>query len=148
MKYFANPIFLPQDWLRRKETMESNKEIITGAIGLFSGRPNPELSLMGEAVEELANLVKSCIGKEKIHPPPAAKLGYYYGFRLHVPKDLAKRLNLPEDFNVYQGVITERRNQEQNYWRDMANVERFLIDQAFEQGYGDMLQKVGITKFE
>lgn len=128
--------------------MESKKDVITGIIGLFSGHPNPELLLAGEAVEEFAGLIKTTIGKEPIHPPPPARLGYYYGFLVHVPKELAKRFELPADFNVYHGVITEQKDREQKHWRDVAKAEQFLINQAHKQGYGDLLEKVGVTKSE
>lgn len=128
--------------------MEQKKDAITGDIGLFSGRPNPELSLTGEAIEKFASLVKAAIGKEPIHAPPVARLGYYYGFKIHVPKELAKAFELPAEFKVYHSVITERKNREQKHWRDVSNVEKFLIDEAYKQDYGDLLEKVGLTKPE
>ena len=128
--------------------MESRKDAITGIIGIFSGHHNPELSLVGEAVKEFADLIKTTIGKEPIHPPPPARLGYYYGFLIHVPKELMKRFELPTELSVYHGVITERKDREQKHWRDVAKVEQFLINQAYKQGYGDLLDKVGVTKSE
>lgn len=128
--------------------MEPKKDAIIATIGIFSGRPNPELMLSGKVAEKLANLVKTTLGKESIHPPPPPRLGYYYGFLVQTSKELAKRLELPVEFNVYHGVITERYGQEQKHWRDVANVERFLIDQAYEQGHGDLLEKVGADKSE
>ena len=128
--------------------MESKKDEIIGIIGLFSGRPNPELSLKGEAAAQFADLIKSTIGKEPIHPPPPARLGYYYGFLVHVPKELAERFKLLMDYSIYHGVVTERKGREQKHWRDVANVEQFLITQAYDQDYGDLLEKVKVTKPE
>lgn len=128
--------------------MESKKDAITARIGVFSGRPNPELSLTGEVLEELASLVKRTIGREPIHPPPPPRLGYYYGFLIQTPNELAKRLELPAEFSVYHGVIAEGKGREKRHWRDVAKVERFLIYQAYEQGLGEFLEKVGVEKPE
>lgn len=128
--------------------MESTKEAITGIIGLFSGQPNPELTLTGEVVKEFADLVKAAVGKEPTHPPPAPRLGCYYGFLVQVPNGLVKRLELAAEFSVYYGVITERKAREEKHWRDTAKVERFLINQAYKQGYGELLKKVGVKKSE
>jgi hypothetical protein len=121
--------------------MESQKEAITAQIGLFSGRPNPVLSLAGEAVEQFVKLVQATIGKEPIHPPPPPRLGYYYGFLV-----VASRSGLPAELNVYYGVVTEGEGRDQKHWRDVAGVERFLIVQAYQQGYGELLEKVGVEK--
>jgi hypothetical protein len=128
--------------------MQPKQDAITATVGVFSGRPNPELSLAGEVVQEFADLVKATLGKEPIHPPPPARLGYYYGFVLHSPKELAERLGLPREFKVYHGVLTEREGRVQNHWRDVAQIERFLIDLAHEQGYGDLLEHFGVGELE
>ena len=128
--------------------MESDRDAITGIIGIFSGHRNPELSLTGETVKEFADLMHKTVGKEPIHPPPPARLGYYYGFFIHAPKELAKRFDLPSDFSLYHGVITERKGREKKHWRDVAGVEQFLINQAREQGYGELLEKGGVSKSE
>lgn len=128
--------------------MGSKQDAIRVIVGVFSGRPNPELSLPGDVAEELANLVKETLGKEPIHPPPPPKLGYYYGFVLQSPKESAERLGIPAEFRVYHGVLTEREGRKQKHWRDVAQIERFLIDLAYEQGYGDLLEHVGVGKLE
>jgi hypothetical protein len=121
---------------------------ITATVGIFSGRPNPEISLTGEAAERLAESVKEAIGREPAPPPAPARLGFYYGFVVRSPRDLARRLGLPEEFRVYQGVLTERMGREPRHWRDIAEVERKLIEQAYQQGYGEMLQRVGVDVSE
>lgn len=126
--------------------MESNKDTIVAVVGIFSGRPNPELSLTGEAVETLGDLVRKSVGAESIHPPPPARLGFYYGFRVTTPEELAKRFQLPTEFNVFRGVLTVPEDGKQRHWRDVAGVEKYLIDQTFEQGYGELIEKVGISK--
>ena len=64
------------------------------------------------------------------------------------PIELAKRFELPAEFNVYHGVLTEREGRKQKHWRDLAKVEQFLIDQTYKQGHGDLLKKVGVDKSE
>ena len=116
----------------------------SATIGLFSGRPNPRLSIGGPALEELTELLKATIGREPIHPPPPATLGKYYGFILETPPEVARRQSLPARLRVYAGVVTEVEDHRERHWRDTGGVERFLLRVAFEQGYGDVLQHVGV----
>ena len=126
--------------------MKSGKDEITAKIGVFSGRPNPELSLRGEVAEKLASMLKATLGKESIHPPPSPRLGYYYGFLVQISKEMARQLEIPMEFNVYHGVITEVKPKEQNHWRDVERIEKFLVDLAYEQGYGKLLEEFGVEK--
>jgi hypothetical protein len=126
--------------------MEANRDAIIATLGVFSGRPNPEVSLVGEVAEEFVNLVKQTIGREPIHPPPPPKLWHYNGFLVQTPNELASRLELPARFSVHHGVLTEGRGREKKHWRDVANIERFLINQAYEQGHGDLLEEFGVDK--
>jgi len=126
--------------------MATRNDAISVALGIFSGRPNPEITLAGASAEELGRLVNTAIGKEPTHPPPPARLGSYYGFVIRVPRETAARLSVPSEFSVYGGVITEAAGQQPKYWRDIANVERFLIDQSYKEGQGELLEKVGVRK--
>ncbi len=126
--------------------MEGNQDAIVVQIGLFSGRPNPEMKLTDDMASQLADLVKSTVGKEPIHPPPPPKLGEFYGFLVRVPDRKVKGLGLPPQVSVSSGVLTRMTEQAQSHWRDVAGVERFLTRLAYEQGFGDLLQKVGIAK--
>jgi hypothetical protein len=117
----------------------------TATIGLFSGRPNPELSLNAH-LGQLASLVKTTIGAEPIHPPPPPRLGHYYGFFVRLPAELASSHQLPEEFDVYSAVLTERRGRDQKHWRDVGKVEDFLIDRAYEEGHGDLLKRLGVAR--
>lgn len=128
--------------------MELKKGTITAVIGVFSGRPNPELLLTGEVARELASLVKKTIGREPIHPPPPPKLWCYNGFLVQLPNELAQRFGLPTEFSVHHGVLTEREGHQEKHWRDVAEVERFLIDQAYEQGHGDLIEEFKVGKLE
>ena len=126
--------------------MELKKDAITITIGIFSGRPNPTLELTGGLAEEFAGMVRATIGREPIHAPPQPKLGFYYGFAVQTPPELASRFALPADLYVYYGVVTEGKGREQKHWRDIVNVERFLIGQSQRQGHADLLDKVGVPK--
>lgn len=130
--------------------MEYGKEAISVKIGVFSGRPNPELSLRGEVAAKVVSMLKTTLGRESIHPPPSPRLGYYYGFLVQISKEMAKQLEIPMEFNVYHGVITEVRArakpEEQKHWRDVKQIEKFLLDLAYEQGFGKLLEEFGVEK--
>jgi len=126
--------------------MEPKQDAITVTIGIFSGRPNPELKLSGELAEKFASLIKATIGREPIHAPPPPKLGFYYGFTVQAARELASRLACPAELYIYHGVVSEGKGREQKHWRDVANSERFLIEQAFREGHGALLEKVGVGK--
>lgn len=118
--------------------------VITVVVGIFSGRPNPELQLSGSESDELAALLKASIGREPIHAPPAPKLGQFYGFTIHVPPLLANQLDIPSVVSVHQGVVRTGREKDVQHWRDVGHVQNFLIERAYRQGHGDLLEKVGV----
>jgi len=125
--------------------MEPGEDVITAIAGVFSGRPNPEIVLRGADATELAERLRKSVGKEPSNPPPPPKLGFFYGFQVHAPKKPAKDIGLPENFNVFSGVITEQQGREPRHWRDSGGVEQYLIAKAYEQGHGELLEKVGAT---
>lgn len=126
--------------------MEENKDAMVIKIGLFSGRPNPEMKLTDEMASQFADLVKLTVGKEPIHPPPPPKLGEFYGFLVQVPDQKAKELGLPVQATVFSGVLTDMTQKKKAYWRDKAGIERFLTRLAYEQGFGDLLRKVHVAE--
>jgi hypothetical protein len=128
--------------------MEGNQGAIVVKIGLYSGMPNPEMKLTGETASQFAELVKSTLGREPIHPPPAPKLGEFYGFLVQVPQEKAKGLELPAQASVFSGVLTDMTQRKGAHWSDVAGIERFLIRLAYEQGFGELLEKVGVSKPE
>ena len=126
--------------------MEGNKEVILVNIGLFPGMPNPEMKLTDDMASQFADLVKSTVGKEPIQPPPRSKLGEFYGFLVQVPDRMSKELGLPAWAIIFRGVLTEKSQREQWHWRDVAGIERFLTRLAYEQGFGELLQKWGVPE--
>lgn len=131
-----------------EEKMESKPDAFNIVIGIFSGRPNPEMSLDAEVAEKFTDLVCSALGEERFHAPSSPGLGNYYGFFVRAPERLAKRYSVPTEFRIFHGVITEERGKAQFHWRDVANIERFLIEMAFEKGFGELLEHVGVRKTE
>lgn len=99
---------------------------------IFSGRPDPQWSLDADEAEGLAERLAESVGREKIHPPPLAGLGYR-GFRLILTEQG------PTEFVVYRSVVTENPGRAEVYWRDVGRVERWLLDDARRRGYGDLL---------
>ena len=126
--------------------MEGNKDVILVKIGLFSGRPNPEMKLTDDMASQFADLVKSTVGKEPIHPPPPPKLGEFYGFFVQVPDQKVKELGLPAQASIFSGVLTDMTQQKQAHWRDVAGIERFLTRLDYEQDFGDLLRKVDVPE--
>jgi hypothetical protein len=126
--------------------MEENKDAIVVKIGLFSGRENPEMKLTDGVASQFAELVKSTMGKEPIHPPPHPKLGEFYGFLVQVPEQKVNELGLPVQAIIFSGVLTDMTRRKEAHWRDMAGIEQFLIRLAYEQGFGDLLRKVGVAE--
>ena len=47
---------------------------------------------------------------------------------------------------VHHGMITDRVDQRVTHWRDRAGLEEQLIDQAYSRGYGDVLEKRGVSR--
>jgi hypothetical protein len=124
--------------------MTNEDKVIKARIGVFSGRENPEITLGGEAQIRFAEMVQASIGKEPAHPPGPPKLGTFYGFLVSVPPELADELSLPQVLEVRSGVVSVLTREESKHWRDIAGLEDFLIDLAFEQGHGKILGMLGI----
>lgn len=124
--------------------MESNNDAITVTVGIFSGRRNPELKLDGETASRFVELLRSAIGNEPIHPLPPPRLGEFYGFFARLPAALAKDLNCAAGLSIRDSVISCEREQRSEHWRDQGNIEEFLMNEAYGQGLGEILEKVGI----
>ncbi len=125
--------------------MKPQEDAIVVSVGLFSGRPNPEIVMSGDAASQIAERLRASIGKEATAPPPPPRLGFFYGFYLQAPARLARELGVPESFSVYSGVITEAGKREQRHWRDTAGLESFLMAAALREGHGELLEKAGVS---
>jgi hypothetical protein len=119
-------------------------EGITVRVGIFSGRPNPELTLVDDAADRVVNLLREAIGSQPTHEQPRPKLGRYHGFHLSVAPRLAKASGLPAHASVYEGVITQPDTKSDAGWRDVGGLEAYLLEQTVHADYGDLLERVGV----
>lgn len=106
---------------------------------IFSGRPDPEWTLDGQARDELSGRVRETLGAEESNPPPPAGLGYR-GFLVKSRPQAQPRL---PQFTVFRGVLTVDSGLRTAHWRDVAGVEDLLLTQARERGYGEALDLFG-----
>ena len=127
--------------------MEGNDDAILVKVGLFSGMPNPEMKLTEESASRYAELVRSALSSEPANPPPLPKLGEFFGF-LVLAGERSKQLEIPREASIFKGVLTDMTQSELQHWPDVAGVERFLIRLAYEEGFGELLQKVDVPKPE
>ena len=126
--------------------MQMKTDAITVTLGIFSGRPNPSLEILGSDAEQLAQLANAGFEGKASEPPPPPKLGRFHGFNVVASEAVQMRLKLPAQFRVYAGVLTAKRNREIGHWRDVANLESFLLVQAQRAGHGELLAKVGVGR--
>jgi hypothetical protein len=106
---------------------------------IFSGRPDPEWSVDGDALDALAERARAAVGKERAYPPQPGGLGYR-GFLVRNDEAVPE---LPSEFLVFHGAIIERPGAAARYWRDAAGLEEWLLDDARRRGHGEILAAAG-----
>ena len=106
---------------------------------IFSGRPDPTFELPDEALSELASRVADVVGAEPSDRPQEGGLGYR-GFRITNAEGHA---DLPDEFEVFRGILTESAEGTTRHWADSAGVEDLLLTQARDAGFGELLDAVG-----
>jgi hypothetical protein len=106
---------------------------------IFSGRPDPEWSVEGDALDALAERVRPAVGRERAYPPQPGGLGYR-GFLVRNEDAIPE---LPSEFLVFHGAIIERPGAAARYWRDAAGLEEWLLDDARRRGHGEILAAAG-----
>lgn len=109
-------------------------------LSIFSGRPDPELALPQAAVDELAGRLARSVGRQAapfVEPPG---LGYR-GFTITNAGGVE---GVPAISSVYAGTITapDAAGQIQT-WADTEQAEQFLIGQARDLGFGEVLDQAG-----
>lgn len=119
------------------------KEDSAGTIRLFiySGRPDPEWKLEATDLKGLQELLREVAGGESTHPPPPGGLGY----RGFLVRGVSTADEGSSDFEVFRSVVTERRGTRVKHWRDTHGLERWLLDQARQQGHGKVLDDEGLS---
>lgn len=125
--------------------MADEQEMITARVGVYSGRENPIIRLGETAQARLLELLQTTVGKDATEPPHLPKLGQFYGFLLSVPPAIAREHDLPPNIEVRGGVVTLMAPRQTQHWRDVAGIEAFLLGVSFDQGHGEVLEKLGVA---
>jgi len=105
-------------------------------LDIFSGRPNPMWGLSDAQIEEL---------KVKLDTPyPTTKpkqMPPIFGYRGFLLTNLSKVQTIPEQLHLFDGVLTITDKEITNYYKDVSNIEEWLINQASERGYGKIIDE-------
>jgi hypothetical protein len=109
---------------------------------IFSGRPDPEWGVDAAALEALSERVRAAVGKERAYATEPGGVGYR-GFLLQHEE---AELDLPRHLVVFHGVIIERPGPAATYWRDVAGVEDWLLEDAWRRGHGEVLAEAGVPE--
>jgi len=122
--------------------MDVQETMISISLLIFSGQPDPEWTLDEQAAVPLAERVKKTLSGEQVRTEPVGGLGYR-GFAVRTQRNV---LDLPTEFTVYQDVLTVEPGPKATHWRDTGGVEDWLLGQARERGFGDLLDWGGARK--
>ena len=106
---------------------------------VFSGRPDPSWEISGASAESLANALKVAAKGESAYRTALPGLGYR-GFLIQVVDTGEGQ----KTYQVYRGVVTESVGPRERYFVDSAGIEKRLLDDARERGYGDMLKALNV----
>ena len=117
---------------------------ITVNVGIFSGRPNPEMTLVDDEAETVAGMLREVIGGRATHPQPRPKLGRFYGFLIKPSAEIAKRMELPAEVSIYEGIVAEPKKSAESGWRDLVGLEQLLLEHALRNDFGELLERVGV----
>jgi hypothetical protein len=113
---------------------------VTVRLLIFSGRPDPEWNLDEGAIPKLQTRVQTVLKESTLDQAPTGGLGYR-GFLVQNP---AKALDLPTEFIVFGGTLTERPGPQARHLQDTAGIEEFLLAEARQQGFGELLDAAGV----
>jgi hypothetical protein len=107
-------------------------------LQVYSGRPNPSWPLEGEALDAVAERVRAAREQPAAVAPPAPVLGYR-GFRIGNPTEG----ELPLTMTVWRGLVITVLDGATETFRDQADLEGFLLAEARNRGYGELLRAAG-----
>ena len=116
-------------------------EIVNVELSIFSGNPDPVLSLAQDAEATLVQLLTTAIGQNPVSLVEPPGLGY----RGFVVTNVSGEPGLPSACNVFAATIsvpTGTGGTED--WSDTGGAEQFLIGQARALGFGDLLDEAGL----
>jgi hypothetical protein len=102
---------------------------------IFSGVPDPNWTLAGEAAQDLLARVREIVRGEPTQAPPPGGLGYR-GFLVqsHGATDV------PPEFVVFNGVLSAG----PEHWRDTAGLEDWLLMDARRHDQGPVLDSFAV----
>jgi hypothetical protein len=105
-------------------------------LDIFSGRPNPCWTMRPEDEKELARQLAGL--------PPAKEVpgGDGLGYRGFVITNHAGQSGRPAEVRVFEGVVTIRSDAGISTFRDTNFLEKWLAEQAREQGLESLLATV------
>lgn len=117
----------------------SSPDVYTVRLLIFSGRPDPEWTLDGDALGDLQGRLRETLAGEESNPPPPSALGY----RGFLVRARSADKSVPSEIRVFRGVITAEDGRKGRHLRDAAGLEEFLLADARRRGYGDALDESG-----
>lgn len=119
----------------------NNLSRIEVLLDIFSGRPNPRWTLSDEQVNDLQTRLRTL---PEAKPTTLPGLGYR-GFIVTNPGNDPR---LPSRIAAYSSVVSITTDQATRYYQDVNNIEGWLISQARERGYGDVIDKFRGTNIQ
>lgn len=126
-------------WPSVNEPTASGAQAYAGVeLDVFSGRPNPHWTI---AVDQLAPLLPDSDAQQLAAPGEPPGLGYR-GFLL---TDVSAETGIPTVYRVYAGTVTLGEGNEQNTVVDAKGLEQWLLEDARQRGYRDLLMDISVT---
>jgi hypothetical protein len=120
---------------------QSSNSIVVRLL-IFSGRPDPEWTISTEEWTALLTQARRNSDRARVQAAPTGGLGYR-GFEVYSP---TARADLPRVVAINRGVVTERSETQALSWQDVSSLEQQLLDQARQQGYGNLLDSLGLPE--
>jgi hypothetical protein len=110
-------------------------------LDIFSGRPNPRWTLSDQQVNDLQARLRALPESTPVMPPGL-------GYRGFIVTNPANDPRLPGRIGAFASVITSTNAQATSYYRDANNIEEWLIGQARERGFGDVIDRFRGTNIQ
>lgn len=117
-------------------TQRRSRGVVSVVVHLlvYSGRPDPSWELGKDALGELSGFLRKLPSMPKTDTPMMSRLGYH-GFLLTLNHGQGPATKL----HVFKGLITLREGEKMESRWDKIGLEDWLLGQAKEHGFGDLL---------
>jgi hypothetical protein len=116
----------------------SSREQPVVFLQVYSGQPDPSWPLEGEALAGVMERLGAARAQRTTETPPPPVLGYR-GFRIENPAGG----DLPATTTVWRGLVVAVVDNTTETWRDQADLETLLLEEARRRGYGELLKAAG-----